>query len=117
MEAEPSQPISSGAAFEQYDDDEDGDIWERYIIDEAKAKKATSKQGSQAKKERYPKRVPVVLSDGEEAKDEEPSGIAGAGKGKVEGTDEEEGVDESRGKEEYEQETEVSRKEEIEGQN
>jgi hypothetical protein len=57
---EAETPTCSGAV------NEEEDVWEKYVRDDPKAKKAVSKKESPAKRGRYPKRVHIVSQDEEE---------------------------------------------------
>jgi hypothetical protein len=56
-EVEAETPTCSGAV------NEEEDVWEKYVRDDPKAKKAASKKESPAKRDRYPKRVHIVSQD------------------------------------------------------
>jgi hypothetical protein len=50
-------------------------VWEKYVRDDPKAKKAASKKESHAKRDRYPKRVHIVSQDEEEGESEKETSI------------------------------------------
>jgi hypothetical protein len=68
-EVEVETPTCFGAV------NEEENVWEKYVRDDPKAKKAASKKESHAKRDRYPKRVHIVSQDEEEGESEKETSI------------------------------------------